>query len=230
MSGRLNHLRMAAVNIDGVLLNDSFSPVIHQFIVSRGGTYTPDVERRIFSQPRSIAGARMAEVIQVPMTGQEALDAYFEERASYLEKNPVHLLDGALDLMRRLRALGLETVCYGGLDQSHFDRYLGTHAELFDSGYVCTNDFRPGIAKITTDIFGLAYDQALFIDDVAAVAQEAKRLGVSFIGHPSSFVHSFQRQLMREAGVRHLVDSLQAVDEDRLRTIDAEAAARTVWA
>ncbi|MDJ0466757.1 HAD family phosphatase [Streptomyces sp. H27-C3] len=231
MSERLSHLRLAAVNIDGVLLNDSFSPVIHHFIVSRGGTYTPDIERRIFSQPRSIAGRRMAEVVQAAMTGQEALDAYFAERAAYLEKHPVFIQDGAIDMMRRLKELGLQTVCYGGLDKTHFDEHLGTHAGLFDGpGYVCTNDFRPGIAEITMGVFGLAYDQVLFIDDVAAVAQEARSLDVPFIGHPSSFSGSFQRQLMQEAGVRHLVDSLHAVDEDRLRTVDAEAATRTVWA
>ncbi|WP_406150634.1 hypothetical protein [Streptomyces anulatus] len=31
---------LPALNIDGVLLNDTFGPVIHHFVVSRGGTYT----------------------------------------------------------------------------------------------------------------------------------------------------------------------------------------------
>ncbi|MFF3291704.1 HAD family phosphatase [Streptomyces sp. NPDC003023] len=230
MIERLRQLRLAAVNIDGVLLNDTFSPVIHRFVVGRGGRYSADLERRIFSQPQQVAGERMAEAVATPMTGAEALSAYFEERSAYVRDNPVHVLDGAVELLRRLRRLGLSTVCYGGLDKSHFDRFLGAHRQLFDGpGYVCTNDFRPGIREITTEVFGLRFDQVLFIDDVARVAETARSLDVAFIGHPSTFEHSHQRTLMREAGVRHLVDSLHAVDEPLLRAVDAEAAAGANW-
>ncbi|MFI8326323.1 HAD family hydrolase [Streptomyces sp. NPDC085529] len=231
MSIGLRHLRLAAVNIDGVLLNDSFSPVIHHFVVSRGGAYTAEVERQVFSQPQQVASAYMAGVVNVPMTSQEALEAYFVERDAYLREHPVRLLDGAVALVRRLRDLGLSTICYGGLGKEHFDRFLGEWSHLFDGpGYVCTNDFRPGIREITTEVFGLGHDQVVFIDDVARVAESAKALGVPFIGHPSTFEHSHQRQLMKEAGVRHLVDSLHAIDETLLRTVDAEAACGTVWA
>ncbi|MEU4065118.1 HAD family phosphatase [Streptomyces wedmorensis] len=231
MSTGLRQLRLAAVNIDGVLLNDTFSPVIRSFVVSRGGAYTAEVERRIFSQPQQVAAAYLTGVVNVPMTTQEALEAYFVERDAHLRDDPVRLLDGAVDLVRRLRGLGLSTICYGGLGKEHFDRFLGERAHLFDGpGYVCTNDFRPGIREITTQIFGLAYDQVVFIDDVARVAESAKELGAPFIGHPSAFEHSHQRQLMREAGVRHLVDSLHAIDEAMLRTVDAEAASGTIWA
>ncbi|MEU3501476.1 HAD family phosphatase [Streptomyces hundungensis] len=230
MNNDLSRLRLAAINIDGVLLNDTFSPVIHQFIVGRGGTYSAELEGRIFSQTRAVAGERMAEAVGATMTGPEALAAYFEERAAYVQDHPVHLLDGAVELLHRLRGLGLSTVCYGGLDKSHFDHFLGAYADLFDGpGYVCTNDFRPGLKEITTEIFGLDHDQVVFIDDVARVAQAARSLNIAFIGHPSTFEHSHQRQLMREAGVRHLVDSLHAIDEPLLRTIDAEAAAGTSW-
>ena len=79
--------------------------------------------------------------------------------------------------------------------------------------------------EIAEDVFGLRCDQALFIDDVARVAEAARALGAAFIGHPTTYEHSFQRRLMREAGVRHLVGSLDAIDESLLRTVDAEAAA-----
>lgn len=230
MSTGPRQLRLAAVNIDGVLLNDTFSPVIHNFVVRRGGAYTAEVERCVFSQPQQVASAYLAGVVGVPMTPQEALEAYFVERDEYLREDPVRLLDGAVDLVRRLRALGLSTICYGGLGKEHFDRLLGEWAHLFDGpGYVCTDDFRPGIREITTEVFGLGYDQVVFIDDVARVAEGAKELGVPFIGHPSAFQHSHQRQLMRETGVRHLVDSLHAIDETLLRTVDAEAAAGSIW-
>ncbi|WP_225800607.1 HAD family hydrolase [Streptomyces sp. NK15101] len=231
MSTGLRQLRLAALNIDGVLLNDTFSPVIHHFVVSRGGTYTAEVERNIFSQPQRAASAYLAGVVNVPMTAQQALEAYFVERDAHLREDPVRLVDGAVDLVRRLRGLGLSTICYGGLGKEHFDRFLGEWAHLFDGpGYVCTNDFRPGIREITTEVFELSYDQVVFIDDVARVAESAKELGVPFIGHPSTFEHSHQRQLMKDAGVRHLVDSLHAIDEAMLRTVDAEAASGGVWA
>jgi beta-phosphoglucomutase-like phosphatase (HAD superfamily) len=157
------------------------------------------------------------------------LAAYFEERAAYLAEHPLRLLDGATDLLLRLRGLGLRTVCYGGLDASHFELHLREQAHLFDApGYVCTNDFRPGVRELTRDL-GLRSDQILFIDDVARVGEAAKELGAAFIGHPSDFAHGFQGELMRRAGVRHVVGSLDEVDESLLRTLDDEAAAGTVW-
>ncbi|MGR6975182.1 HAD family hydrolase [Streptomyces cynarae] len=226
----LRQLRLAALNIDGVLLNDTFSPVIHHFVVSRGGRYTAEVERHVFSQPQQVASAYLAGVVPVPMTGPEALQAYFCERDAYVSEHPVQLSDGAVELVRRVRSLGLRTVCYGGLGKEHFDRFLGPWADLFDGpGYVCTNDFRPGIRHITREVFGLAHDQVLFVDDVARVAESARELGVPFIGCPSSFEHSFQRQLMQDAGVRHVVDSLHTIDETMLRAVDAEAADGMVW-
>ncbi|WP_173267105.1 HAD family phosphatase [Streptomyces pacificus] len=226
----IRQLRLAAINIDGVLLNDTFSPVIHRFVVNRGGAYTAEVERRVFSQPQQQASEYLAHVVRVPMTGPEALEAYFAERVAHMSEDPVRLLDGAIELVRRLRGLGLRTICYGGLGREHFDRFLGEWAHLFDGpGYVCTNGFRPGITEITSDVFGLAGAQAVFIDDVARVAEKAKELDVPFIGHPSDFEHGFQRGLMQEVGVRHLADSLHHIDEAMLRAVDAEAADGTVW-
>ncbi|GAA3500064.1 HAD family hydrolase [Streptomyces prasinosporus] len=230
MPSGLRHLRLAALNIDGVLLNDTFSPVIHRFVVSRGGRYTAEVERHVFSQPQHLASAYLARAVPVPMTGPQALRAYFSERDAYLRDHPVRVSDGAVDLVRRVRGLGLRTVCYGGLGREHFDRFLGPWAHLFDGpGYVCTNEVRPGIREIA-DVFGLVPDQVLFVDDVARVAESARELGAPFIGCPSAFEHGFQRRMMSEAGVRHLVTSLPALDEELLRVVDAEAAAGTVWA
>ncbi|MFD3514425.1 HAD family phosphatase [Streptomyces sp. NPDC058657] len=226
----MHSLRLAALNIDGVLLNDTFSPVIHHFVVSRGGTYSAELERSIFSQPQHIAGRLLAAAVGGGMTGEEALAAYFAERAAHLERRPVALTPGARDLLLRLRAAGLRTVCYGGLGKDHFDRHLGHWADLFDGpGYVCTNDIRPGLREITQDVFSLRPDQALFVDDVARVADAARTLGCAFVGHPSPFVHSHQRTLMREAGVRHLIDGLDALDEGLLHRIDQQMATGTFW-
>ncbi|MFM9596479.1 HAD family phosphatase [Streptomyces scabiei] len=228
--GRLRHLRAAAVNIDGVMLNDTFSPVIHHFIVSRGGVYTADLERRVFSQRQADAARVIAEAAGVAWSPEKVLEVYFRERAEYVERHGVRILDGALALVGLLRASGLRTVCYGGLDRSHFDSALGEHADLFDDpGYVCTDAYRPGIRELVTETFALRPDQVLVIDDVARVAETARGLGVPFIGSPSDFEHGFQRAAMREAGVRHLVRSPAGIGEELLHTLDAEAAAGTCW-
>ncbi len=223
-------LRLAALNIDGVLRNDTFSPVIHHFIVSRGGTYSAELERSIFSQPQHIAGRLLSAAVGGGMTGEEALAAYFEDRAVHLDRHPVTVTPGARALLLRLRAAGLLTVCYGGLGKEHFDRYLGHCAELFDGpGYVCTNDVRPGVREISEDVFGLRPAQALFVDDVARVADAARGLGAAFVGRPSDFVHSHQRALMRESGVRHLISGLDELDDDLVRRIDRETATGSLW-
>ncbi|MFD4789883.1 HAD family phosphatase [Streptomyces sp. NPDC058459] len=226
----LQHLRLAAVNIDGVLLNDTFSPVIRQVVLGLGGQYTAEVEHTLFSQPQTVAAQAFARAARLPQSPQELVDAYFRERERYLTRHPVRVQDGAADLLALLRGLGLRLVCYGGLNRTHFERHLGPLARLFDlPGYVCTDKFRPGIREITRDICGLDYDQVVFIDDVARVAEAARQLGVPFIGRPGEFEHGHQRALMKRAGVRHLVPTLRDIDEELLRTLDAEAAAGTYW-
>ncbi|MEU7022162.1 HAD family phosphatase [Streptomyces sp. NPDC046203] len=226
MNRPLDRLRLVALNIDGVLLNDTFSPVIGNFVTSRGGVYDAETERRILSQPRRVAGGEMARAAGLDITGEEALEIYFAERARHVADHPVAPNPGAPELIERVRSLGVQVVCYGGLSKPHFDTHLGAWAHLFDGpGYVCTDSFRPGIKEIVMDVFDLGLDEALFVDDVARVAEAAKTLGVPFIGHPSSFQGTF----MKELEVRHIVDSLDAIDEELLRTLDAEAAAGTLW-
>ncbi|WRZ87691.1 HAD family phosphatase [Streptomyces sp. NBC_01007] len=226
----LRTLRAAAVNIDGVLLDDSFSPVLYRLVRRYGGAYTCELEQRLFSQPRLAAARVLLEATGSTLGEQEIIGEYFAERERYLDEHPVRPLDGAAELLHRLRALGLEVVCYGGLDGSHFQRHLGRWAGLFtEPRYLCTDGFRPGIREIVRDRFGLGYGQVLFIDDVARFAQRARELDVPFIGRPSGFEHGFQRELMRGLGVRHLVRGLGEIDEALLRTLDGEAAAGTVW-
>ena len=226
MPAALHHLHLAAVNIDGVLLNDTFSPVIRQMVLERGGEYSADVEYGLFSQSQLVAARAFAEAAKVTLSPQEVLDLYLHERERYLAHTPVRVLDGAAGLLALLRGLGLRLVCYGGLDKAHFDRHLGHLAHFFDPpGYVCTDRFRPGIREITREIFQLPYDRVLFIDDVARVAEEARRLGVPFIGRPGDFEHGHQHFLMRRMGVRHVVRSLREIDEELLRRVDGEAAA-----
>ncbi|MFE6721742.1 HAD family phosphatase [Streptomyces albidoflavus] len=227
MARQLTHLRLVAVNIDGVLLNDSFSPVMRRLAESYGATYDVCFEREMLSQPQRVAAQWAAG--QLGGDAEQLIKEFFALREEYIREHPVHLLDGAAGLLATLRGFDVRTVCYGGLERAHFDRHLGEFADHFDApGYVCTNDFRPGIREIT-ELFGLRHDQTLFIDDVARVAGTARELGTAFIGHPGSASRGHQRLLMEEAGVRHIVGTLRAIDESLFRTVDAEAAAGTVW-
>jgi len=42
---KLNKIRLVALDSDGVLLNDTYSPVIERFVTKHGGEYTAAVER-----------------------------------------------------------------------------------------------------------------------------------------------------------------------------------------
>ncbi|MFF8531892.1 hypothetical protein ACF07B_07855 [Streptomyces sp. NPDC015532] len=228
----LRTLRAAAVNIDGVLLSDTFSPVIHRFVTGRGVAYTPQLERAVLSQPREVAARVLAEATGTAGDAGgvgETVRAYFALRERYLREHPVRVNEGALELVGRLRGLGLEVVCYGGLGRGHFERHLGAWRSRFTApGYVCTDGFRPGIGEIVEG-FGLGSAQVLFIDDAARFAEHARQARVPFIGHPSAFRHGFQRRAMRENGVRHLVDRLAGIDEALLHTVDQEAGHDSVW-
>jgi beta-phosphoglucomutase-like phosphatase (HAD superfamily) len=224
---QLQHLQLAAVNLDGVLLNDTFSPAIRQFVTSHGGNYTPEFEYQVLSRNRTDAAKLMSDQLHLDWPPERINDAIFRERDTYLVNNPATVDAGAINLLERLHNLQLRLICYGGLDREHFDEFLGTHTHLFQPPtYVCTNDFRPGLRQITVNVFGLNYSQAVFIDDVASVAQEAKILGIPFVGHPAN---EYQRSTMRRIGVRHIVGSLAAIDDPLLFRLDAEASSGTIW-
>ncbi|MFF3889405.1 HAD family phosphatase [Streptomyces sp. NPDC001914] len=218
------------MNLDGVLLEDTFSPVIRRLAVAHGVAYTRELESAVLSQPRRVAAQVLARAIGSGVGAGRVTGMYFAERERYVREHPVRLTDGALGLVGRLRGLGWDVVCYGGLGQRHFDRYLGGWRSWFSGpGYVCTDGFRPGIAEIARGCFGLEPSRVLFIDDVARFAVHARAVRAPFIGHPSPSGHGFQREAMREAGVRHLVHRLDAIDGPLLHTLDREAALDTVW-
>jgi phosphoglycolate phosphatase-like HAD superfamily hydrolase len=219
------HLRLVCLNIDGVLLPDSFSPVIHRVLTKHGVEYTSELERLILSQPRMVAGSILASATRQPWTWQEAVDEYFVERAAYLADHPIAVSPGLDGLLDRLAPKGTPLVCYGGLDQAHFDEHLGAYAGRFTE-YISTNDVRPGIKEIVGR-FGLRYDQVLFVDDVNRFAEFAKHLGVAFTGMPSPF--GFQREHMGLTGVRHIVGGLDEITGELLDRLDAESAAGVVW-
>ncbi|MFB6818409.1 HAD family hydrolase [Streptomyces sp. NPDC056347] len=225
-------IKLVALDTDGVLFNDTYSPVIERFVKQRGGTYTAHMERHVWGSPQLAAGQYMALACKLPQSADDTMVEFFAERDRYLEENPVTVAPGVLSLLETLRSTGVRVTSYGGRDRSYsFDRFLGHLAEHFDAEtpYVDVNPFRPGVKEIVRDIFGYQYDEVLFIDDINRVAEVTKALGAGFIGVPASMPHNFQREQMAETGVRFTVDKLDEIDLPLLLEADRRLAEGTLW-
>ncbi|MFI6130788.1 HAD family hydrolase [Micromonospora sp. NPDC051141] len=229
---KLDKIRLVALDSDGVVLNDTYSPVIESFVTMHGGSYTAHVERHVWGSPQLAAGQNMALACKLPWTAKETIAAFFAHREEYLRTHPVEVTEGAEELLATLREVDVRVVCYGGRNREYtFDRYLGHLAGYFDAEipYVDVNDVRPGTKEIVRDIFGYEFDEVVFVDDINRVAEVTRALGAGFIGVPASMPHNFQREEMVATGVRHLVDDIRKIDVDLLRTVDQELAAGTHW-
>jgi beta-phosphoglucomutase-like phosphatase (HAD superfamily) len=228
----LEQIRLVAVDSDGVLLNDTYSPVIERFVTKHGGEYTAAVERGVWGSPQLAAGQNMALACKLPWSAKDTIAAFFVEREKYLEEHPVEVSPGAATMLAALRETGVRVVCYGGRDRGYtFDKHLGHLAEYFDADipYVDVNDFRPGVREIVRDIFGYRFDETVFIDDINRVAEVTKTLGAGFIGVPAGMPHNFQRAEMVATGVEYTVDDVAEIDVDLLRQVDRRLAEGTFW-
>ncbi|WP_024834399.1 HAD family hydrolase [Ruminiclostridium josui] len=223
----MKNIRLIACDIDGVLLEDTFSPVLRNLALKFGHEYTRELERNVFSRKRADAGKYMMEVFNID-DGKYLYDSFFGERERYLKEHDSGLIEGVPEFLEFLSSLDVQLVCYGGLSEDlildDFKKYLN----YFDR-YVCTNDFRPGIKEITKDIYGLDYNQVLFIDDVNTFAEAAKADNVPFIGIPSKFPWGFQRQDMIRTGLKYILNSVKEIDLDLLQRIDEEISDGTLW-
>lgn len=228
----LTTIRLVALDSDGVLLNDTYSPVIERFVTRHGGEYTAAVERGVWGSPQLAAGQNMALACRLPWSAKETIAAFFEERDEYLKEHPIEVMPGAEQLLATLRTAGVRVTCYGGRNREYtFDKYLGHLAEYFDDKipYVDVNDFRPGVKEIVRDIFGYRFEEVLFVDDINRVAEVTKALGAGFLGVPASMPHNFQRGEMAQTGVRYTVDDIRQIDLALLQQVDQELAAGTLW-
>jgi beta-phosphoglucomutase-like phosphatase (HAD superfamily) len=230
--GKLAKIRLVALDSDGVLLNDTYSPVIERFVTRHGGEYTAAVERSVWGSPQLAAGQNMALACRLPWSAKETIAAFFAERDEYLKTHPVEVMPGAAELLATLREAGVRVTCYGGRNREYtFDRYLGHLSGFFDAEipYVDVNDFRPGTKEIVRDVFGYRFDEAVFVDDINRVAEVTKALDTGFIGVPASMPHNFQRAEMARTGVRYMVDDIRQIDLALLEKVDKELAAGTLW-
>ncbi|MEU0531442.1 hypothetical protein [Amycolatopsis tolypomycina] len=225
-------IKLIALDTDGVLFNDTYSPVIERFVRRHGAEYTPELERHVWGSPQLAAGQYMALKCKLPYSANDVMKDFFAERDRYLAEHPVRVAPGAEDLLKTLAATGVRVTSYGGRGKEYsFDRFLGHLEPYFDTKtpYVDVNPFRPGVKEIVTDIFGYDYDEVVFVDDINRVAETTKALGAGFIGIPASMPHNFQRAQMTETGVRYQLDKIDAVDLPLLREVDRRLADGTLW-
>jgi len=235
-STSLQTIRLIAVDLDGPLLIDTFSPIMHKLCSEYYRIdYTRELEHNTFSRSRAEVveylrrkiGEQMSET-ERKQSDEESITSYFHYRDEYMCDHPHGMKPEVPAFLDLLTSLGVTVICYGGLDEDYMRRALGEQAARFAT-YICTNEFRPGVREIVRDFYKLAPHQALFIDDVNFVAEHAKALGTPFIGVPSDEPWSWQKRDMEETGVRRIVDSVSRIDLALLQEIDAAAAHRGGW-
>lgn len=224
----MKNIRFVAFDIDGVLLNDTFSPVIKILVEKYGGIYSRKLERNVFSQNRTVAAKYLIQYLKLNMSENEILNLYFKERNNYISKFGMGLNDGAEKVLKELNETGLTLICYGGLSEEYYQRELAENTRYFDR-YICTNDFRPGLKEITYDIYKVKNKEILFIDDVNTVAEEAKRFNMPFIGMTSSFDFSYQKEDMIRTGVKHIITNLREINLWLIEKIDEEIDKNILW-
>jgi beta-phosphoglucomutase-like phosphatase (HAD superfamily) len=221
----MRHLRFAALDLDGVVLKDTFSPVIRRMAESLGVEYTREFELEFFAvKPRDVVAREWVERFNLTMSPAQVLAWFFEEKKKHLASIPDVRAEGLDPFLSLLESAGLRLFSYGGLPESWFRSQAGGFAHRFER-YVSTDAFRPGMKEITFDICRCRPEEILFVDDIVAVARECRRMGLPFIGIPST---QFQREAMEEAGVRHMMKSICDIDRALLDAVDAAAAAGTV--
>jgi hypothetical protein len=231
----LHHVSLIAVDLDGTLLTDTFSPVLRRVCSHYGWEYTEEFERNTFSQPREKSAAfiksyygHLFDPEKPEMALGEMVQDFFRFRNEHLLEHPVRLLPGAEQLLDLLSAQGATLVCYGGMEEDHMRKELGPLAGMFER-YVCTNGFRPGVRHIASQFLQEDPSHALFLDDVFGAGVEARSIGAGFIGTPSTDPACHQRRIMEAEGLPVLADDLSMIDADLLAELDARLADGTFW-
>ncbi len=218
---RLDGERMAiALDIDGVLIEDSFSPLIKSLVEDFGQPYTEGVECSVFSRDRSAAAGFLIEYMKLDWTKEELITEYFKRRSLWLGGRKPQLRRGAAALIERLRSRGHKLLCYGGLAESHFQECLAGLCHYF-IGYLCTDSIRPGVREAIQALGATDPSTVLFVDDVALVGQAARALGARFVGMPAHNGFGFQASVMEREGMLTVLEP-DAIDEGLLAKIELE--------
>lgn len=209
-----------AIDIDGVLLTDTFSPVLKDLAAEAGLPYDAELENTVFSENRARAAAWMSARLGAAWPPERVLERFFALRQQRLTTEPVAWRPGAQDLIRRLQDQGRRLVCYGGLGTAHFEAHLGPWTQAFET-YVCTDAIRPGLAEICGQVLGLPPAQVWFLDDTLRAGLAARTLGAGFIGCPAAWPWGFQASGMHQARLPWIVQDLSEITPGFLREQEA---------
>ena len=214
----MNRIKLIAIDIDGVVLKDTYSPVLKIIIEKHNGVYTKDLERNAFSRNRKEAATYIAKALNLKLTPAQLISEYFQERERYMATHESGIETGAIDFLTAIQKLDTDILCYGGLSESELHHDIKPCMQYVNE-YVCTNDFRPGINEIA-NMYGVRPSNVLFIDDVAFFAENAKKENALFIGVPNHFPFSYQKEEMQQLGVKYMVDSISSISVEMLHAID----------
>lgn len=221
--------RLAALNLDGVLINDTYSPVIKNFIEKHGGIYTREIERLIWGAPHIVAGHNMATYCKLPWSAQQTIEEFFEEREEYIKQHPVKLELGVKNLLELLAKKGAKITTYEGRIREYVFKYLSSVSHYLDheTPYIDTNSIRPSVKEIVYDMFKLNFDEVLFIDDINRMAEVCRYLNAGFIGPP---VTKYQLYDMENTEVKYIIPKgISEINSHLLDKLDNDLLSGTLW-
>lgn len=225
-------IKLFAIDSDGVLLNDTYSPAIKIFVESFGIEYSPVIERNVWGAPQETAGYNLALACKIPYSGNKVIKDFFNVRERYLADHPVELLPGVSSVLEMLCNTGARLTSYGGRSKEYsYDKYLSNLQCYFDKDipYIDVNSFRPGMYEIIKENFNLNYDEVVFIDDINRVAEVCKTLGAGFIGVPASMSHNYQREEMKSTGVKFILNRFSDINEKLIYEVDEYLHSANLW-
>ncbi|MDG2961518.1 HAD family hydrolase [Exercitatus varius] len=229
---KLKKIKLFAIDSDGVVLNDTYSPAIKIFVESLGVEYTPLIERSVWGSPQITAGHNLALACKLPYSGEKVIKDFFRIREQYIKDHPVEVHAGIESTLELLNSTGAKLTCYGGRNKEYsFDRFLTPYAKYFDKDkpYIDINAFRPGVFEIVKEEFKLNFDEVVFIDDINRVAEVCKALNTGFIGVPASMPHNFQREEMMNTGVKFMVNKFTDITKDIIHQVDRSLSNSSLW-
>ncbi|HGY2281764.1 TPA: hypothetical protein ACNVB1_000625 [Citrobacter braakii] len=228
----LKKIKLFAIDSDGVVLNDTYSPAIKFFVESLGVNYSPLIERSVWGSPQVTAGHNLALACKLPYSGEKVIKDFFKTRENYLKLHPVEVLPGIESTLALLCSTGARITCYGGRHKDYsFDKFLKPYENYFDKKmpYIDINYFRPGMYEIVKEKFDLNFDEVVFIDDINRVAEVCKSLGAGFIGVPASMPHNYQREEMIATGVKYMVNRFTDITEKLIHRVDDHLFSANLW-
>lgn len=96
---------MIAVDIDGVLLEDTFSPILYRLAKRYHKTYSQELEVNTFSQNRQEAAIFLKSYFEKDSSLEMMIQEYFEERNRYLNGRNTTINSGVPQFLNMLKAL-----------------------------------------------------------------------------------------------------------------------------